>query len=123
MFGSNITAYVTAKTIQLTNVVFGEESTTQVSLDWIKDTKDNTFNSLDNKLKGIGSSAYSTLMLLAALVAVLAIVCIGISLIVNKNANKRDESKQWLLWIVLGIILMFGAFAIVGYAATIGGAL
>lgn len=72
--------------------------------------KDNgMFNSLKTTVEQSGSSATGLLVALGAVTLVIALMLVGLFIMVSKNPNKRDENKTWVMGIVLGALLVFGA--------------
>lgn len=94
-------------------------------VEWIKEGSDDggTFSSLLAKIKGLGQDAYSLMIVIGAAVAVICIVALGISFMVVKQAQKRDENKTWLVYVFLGGVIVSGGVTIAGIIMKIGAGL
>lgn len=100
--------------------VFAEDG-----VDWIKNGADDggVFSSLLTKVKGLGQDAYSLMIVIGAAVAVICLIALGISLMVAKQAQKRDENKTWLVYVFIGGVVISGGVSIAGIIMKIGAGL
>lgn len=113
----------------LMNSLFGaltsmEEDTSRgEDFSWLGGAGDGTFDSLNTKAQGVGNSAIKLVKTFGIIALVIAVMCIAVSFMVNKNANKREENKTWIVWLVIGGVFLFGAIGAVGWLASVGSAI
>lgn len=81
---------------------------------------DDPLADVTNKAKGLGAGVYNLLLTIGIIGLVASIMWLAISLALNKNAQKREANKEWMVWIAVAGIILFGAFAIIGLIAGIG---
>lgn len=98
---------------------FGDEDI-ESTYSWLFNSEDNTLDSLTNKAKGLGGSAYKFMMVIGAIGTLLCIIILGLNFMFHgKNATKKDENKSALVYIAIGGIFIFGASAILGLIISI----
>lgn len=107
----------------LMNSLFGALTSREEDFSWLGGAGDGTFDGLTNKAKGVGNSAIKLVKTFGVIALVIAVMCIAVSFMVNKNANKREENKTWIIWLVIGGVFLFGALGAVGWLASVGGAI
>lgn len=107
----------------LMNSLFGALTSREEDFSWLGGAGDGTFDGLTNKAKGVGNSAIKLVKTFGIIALVIAVMCIAVSFMVNKNANKREENKTWIVWLVIGGVFLFGALGAVGWLASVGGAI
>ena len=95
-----------------------------VSTDFLKDNADGgIFSGVTETVESAGASLYKLLMVVGVIGFVVSLIFAGLSLAFTRNSNKRGEEKSNLLWIFIGMIIVFGAMAIIGLAKNVGGSL
>lgn len=104
----------------LMNSLFGALTNRDEDFSWLGGAGDGTFDGLTNKAQGVGNSAIKLVRTFGIIALVVAIMCIAVSFMVNKNANKREENKSWIIWLVIGGVFLFGAIGAVGWLASVG---
>ena len=112
--------------ISLSNTItaFAGEETEGKVTDFLKDPYEkDIFKDVTDTVKSAGSSLYSLLMVVGVIGFVVSLIFAGLSLAFTRNSNKRGEEKSNLLWIFVGMIVVFGAMAIIGLAQNVGGTL
>ena len=105
------------------NSLFGALTSREEDFSWLGGAGDGTFDSLNTKAQGVGNSAIKLVKTFGIIALVIAVMCIAVSLMVNKNANKREENKTWIVWLVIGGVFLFGAIGAVGWLASVGSAI
>ena len=107
----------------LMSSLFGALTSREEDFSWLGGAGDGTFDGLTNKAKGVGNSAIKLVKTFGIIALVIAVMCIAVSFMVNKNANKREENKTWIVWLVIGGVFLFGALGAVGWLASVGSAI
>lgn len=107
----------------LMNSLFGALTSREEDFSWLGGAGDGTFDGLANKAQGVGNSAIKLVKTFGVIALVIAVMCIAVSFMVNKNANKREENKTWIVWLVIGGVFLFGAIGAVGWLASVGSAI
>lgn len=105
------------------NSLFGALTSREEDFSWLGGAGDGTFDSLNTKAQGVGNSAIKLVKTFGIIALVIAVMCIAVSFMVNKNANKREENKTWIVWLVIGGVFLFGAIGAVGWLASVGSAI
>jgi len=78
-------------------------------------------NEINQKVDVLGGSAISVVTRVGMILAVIAMICCGIGLIIS-NANKREEAKERLIWGLIGSGIIFAATGIINIVqATVNG--
>ena len=94
--------------------------------DWdfiTREDPDNALNGVTEKAKSLGAGTYSLVRTLAIASIVIALILVGAAIVISRDKNRRTEHKDWLWWILIGGIVVFGAPGIVALIASIGGGL
>ena len=94
--------------------------------DWdfiTQEDPDNALNGVTEKAKSLSAGAYSLVRTLAIASIIIAIVLVGMAIAISKDRNRRTEHKDWLVYILGGGIIVFGAGGIIALIASIGGGL
>lgn len=95
-----------------------------VSTDFLKDKAEGgIFSGVTETVESAGASLYRLLMVVGVIGFIVSLIFAGLSLAFTRNSNKRGEEKSNLLWIFIGMIIVFGAMAIIGLAQNVGGTL
>lgn len=71
------------------------------------------------KAKNVGKSAVNFVQVLSVISLFISIMCLGISLFMFKNGQKRAENKEHIPYILLGGVLVFGALGFMGLIQSI----
>lgn len=79
-----------------------------------------TFDTLTTTVKQTGTSLYGLLRTLGIVAIMIAVSLAGTGIAMTKNANRRSESKEWMLYVCLGGALIFGVTGIIALIASIG---
>lgn len=90
--------------------------------DFLTGKGNGTFDKANEMAKETGASLYSFLRTIGIIGLVVSIIFCAFSFS-SKNANKREEGKNHILWISVSGIVIFGAMALIGILSNIGGAL
>lgn len=78
------------------------------------------FNDLINTVNDTGASANKLMIALGAVSVVITLGGVGLMIMLIKNGNKREENKSWLMAIVAGAMLLFGAASFAGILYQMG---
>ena len=78
------------------------------------------FKDVTETVESAGASLYKLLMVVGVIGFVVSLIFAGLSLAFTRNSNKRGEEKSNLLWIFVGMVVVFGAMAIIGLAQNVG---
>lgn len=110
--------------ISLSNTItaFAEDKDDDKSVTGFLDdtpTKD-IFKDVTETVESAGASLYKLLMVVGVIGFVVSLIFAGLSLAFTRNSNKRGEEKSNLLWIFVGMVVVFGAMAIIGLAQNVG---
>ena len=60
-------------------------------------------------LTTVGSDLYTLAVTIGIIGIMLCLVIIGITIAATKNSTKRDDAKGWIVGIIIGGLLVFGA--------------
>lgn len=71
------------------------------------------FNSATKKATTLGKSGISLLNTISVTCGLICIGLAAVSWIVTKNANKHEENKSWMVRILIGLSIAFGAGSLV----------
>ena len=72
-----------------------------------------------DKLKNVGRSAVTFVQVLSVIAMVIAIMLLGLSFSISKNPQIREENKRHIIWLILGGVLIFGGFGVLGLIQSI----
>lgn len=100
--------------------LFGALTNRDEDFSWLGGDGDGTFDALTKKAQGVGNSAIKLVKTFGIIALVIAIMCIAVSFMVNKNANKREENKTWIVWLIIGGVFLFGSLGCIGWLASVG---
>lgn len=75
------------------------------------------FESLNKTAKEVGGGSYNLLLTIGAAIAIVFMIILGIKFIVGGTGQAKQEVKERSFQTVIGILLIFGAVAIVGMIA------
>lgn len=75
------------------------------------------------KLTVLFNDVVNLVLLISGGVIVLVVVIIGLKFVTERDARQRAETMQWLLWVVLGSGLVFGATLVTRLLVGLFGAL
>ena len=78
------------------------------------------FDDLITTVNSTGASANRLMIALGAVSVVVALGGVGLMIMLIKNSNKREENKSWLMAIVAGAMLLFGAASFAGILYNMG---
>lgn len=73
------------------------------------------------KTKGLGQSIYTLMRTLGICIMVICGILVGISLMVSKRGQKKDESMSWAFNICIGGLIVGGVITIAGIFLEVGG--
>lgn len=88
--------------------------------DFLKKGGNKAFDSLNKTAQQTGASGVSLVKTVSIICFVIAAMLVGIGFGVTKNANKRDENKGHLGWLLFGIAFAAGAIGIVNLFYGVG---
>lgn len=74
---------------------------------------DGMFDGLTTNVKGMGHSATTLFRTVGIIAMLISIVMVGISFMVHKNGQKREENKSTMLYVCIGGAIVFGATSII----------
>lgn len=104
----------------LTLGFLGTSSAYALNVDEIINGEGDTFEAIEGEVASVGSSAVSLGMTIASVLIALSIIILGATFIWSKNATKRQEGQERLLYIIGGVLLISGASFIISKLVEIG---
>lgn len=84
-----------------------------------KNTNGGAFDSLTKSVESSGASLKRLVFSFALAVAAAAIIIFGLQLILGKNGAKKQELKDHLPWVIIGVVLIVGFTLIFTLASSI----
>lgn len=122
-FETKVKRVITFVSVGLTTVlttVTAKADDGQDAIDKVINGSDTTFSDLTTNVANTGKSAYILLLTLGAAGLLCSIVAAGLCFASTKNSGKREENKSWIVAIIIGGIVVFGATFVIGTIKTIG---
>lgn len=119
-FLKTVVAMVSMAPIMALNAV--NTMAADVGVDWVDDgaASGGIFSDIVAKAKSLGKDAYTLVIVIGAAGVVICLAIVGLSFVINKNSQKREDSKNWLVNIAIGGAFIFGAVTFAGIIASVG---
>lgn len=100
----------------------GDKTTSGTTAPWSfleTENKGGAFDSLATSIENSGASLKRLVLSFAISVATAAVIIFGLQLVLGKNGAKKQELKDHLPWLILGIVLIIGFTLVFSLASSI----